>query len=598
MSPWTDEFRISHPQKGERWIEGRSAPTRSRDGGTVWHGFLTDITERKQVEADQRFLLDLGAATQSATTPAAIARRATQMMGDYFELSRCGITAIDVPGNEANVLHEHTRGECLAPQAGTYPLSMWGSPHWLGVLGAGTIIAVNDTATDGITAPFYETAFRLMNLRAILAVPLRRQGEWVAVLSLGAQRPRDWSGREIDLARAAAERIWPAHDSARALAAERVMHETLAANEERLRLALVSASLGIWERDLIKGDINWDARVREIFGLPAEFEMDADALMSRVHPEDQPAVREKVAASRDPAGNGCFEMECRIHTVDRGSIRHIYSRGLTVFEGEGGERRAVRAIGTLQDITALKQGERALRAANKDLEEFAYVASHDLKAPLRVISNAALWLAQDLAPHLTAETREHIELLHSRVRRMDKLLDDLLEYARVGRDSDEDRGGVVAGDTLIDNVLALLSPVGFTINVSPDFAALRVRRMPLQQIFLNLIGNAIKHHHKKQGCIRVTVEDQGQHYAFAVADDGPGIPARFHEQVFKMFQTLRPRDRVEGSGMGLAMARKNIEVIGGTIQLDSAEGVGSTFRFTWPKRAQRAEKTVLTEKTL
>ena len=590
MSPWTDEFRISHPEKGERWIEGRSTPARSGDGATVWHGFLTDISERKQIEADQRFLLDLGAAMQSATTPAAIAQSATQIVADYFALSRCSISAIDVPGNEANLLHEHTRDACMDARSGKYPLSMWGSPHWLGVLGAGSTIAVSDTATNPITAPFFETAFRLLNLGAIMAVPLRRQGEWVAVLSMAAQQPRNWSRREVDLARAAAERIWPAYDSARALAAERTMHETLAANEERLRLALGAASIGIWERDLINGGIHWDARAREIFGLPADFEMEADALVSCVHPEDRPGVRQKADASRDPAGDGHFEMEYRIYSVESGSLRHIYSQGRTFFEGVGSARRAVRAIGTLQDITALKQGERALLAANKELEEFAYVASHDLKAPLRVISNAALWLAQDLAPHLTAETREHIALLHSRVRRMDKLLDDLLEYARVGRDIDEDQGEVIGADILIDNVLALLSPNGFTINVSPNFAAIRVPRMPLQQILLNLIGNAIKHHDKQQGCIDVTVEDAGPHYAFAVRDDGPGIPARFHKQIFEMFQTLRPRDRVEGSGMGLAMVRKNIEVFGGTIQLDSAEGAGSTFRFTWPKRAQPTEK--------
>jgi len=107
--------------------------------------------------------------------------------------------------------------------------------------------------------------------------------------------------------------------------------------------------------------------------------------------------------------------------------------------------------------------------------------------------------------------------------------------------------------------------------------------MPLQQVLMNLVGNAIKHHHHKEsGCVEVTVEDSGDFYAFAVKDDGPGIPTRFHEQVFKMFQTLKPRDQVEGSGMGLAIVRKNIEVYGGTLDLESDVGKGSAFRFTWP----------------
>ena len=108
--------------------------------------------------------------------------------------------------------------------------------------------------------------------------------------------------------------------------------------------------------------------------------------------------------------------------------------------------------------------------------------------------------------------------------------------------------------------------------------------MPLQQILMNLIGNAIKHHDKRSGRVDLAVQDRGTHFAFAVKDDGPGIPAQFHDQIFKMFQTLKPRDQVEGSGMGLAMVRKNIEIFSGTLKLESSEGNGSCFCFTWPKQ--------------
>jgi signal transduction histidine kinase len=162
----------------------------------------------------------------------------------------------------------------------------------------------------------------------------------------------------------------------------------------------------------------------------------------------------------------------------------------------------------------------------------------------------------------------------------------LLEYARIGRATDDRYSEVIAGDVLVDNVLALLVPKDFTLTVSPLFAAIQLHRMPLQQILMNLIGNAIKHHHKKAGCIAVNVEDNSEYYDFAVQDDGPGIPAQFHDRIFNMFQTLKPRDQVEGSGMGLALVRKNIEVFGGVLQVESAEGQGSTFRFSWPKHQQ------------
>jgi signal transduction histidine kinase len=106
--------------------------------------------------------------------------------------------------------------------------------------------------------------------------------------------------------------------------------------------------------------------------------------------------------------------------------------------------------------------------------------------------------------------------------------------------------------------------------------------MPLQRILSNLIGNAIKHHDKPQGRIGLTMKEEKGFYAFAVRDDGPGIPTQFHDQIFKMFQTLRPRDQVEGSGMGLAMARKTVELFGGALSVESNSDRGCTFRFTWP----------------
>ncbi len=248
-------------------------------------------------------------------------------------------------------------------------------------------------------------------------------------------------------------------------------------------------------------------------------------------------------------------------------------------------------LNILEDID-LEKGKvtdayQRIEAVNKELGEFAYAASHDLKAPLRVIDNASKWLEEDLHEHLTDDTRESMNLLRGRVRRMDRLLDDLLEYSRIGRTTDERYVEIISGDALMSNILALLSPPkSFTVKIGSNFANIRLRRMPLQQILMNLISNAIKHHDKEKGHIQVTVEDGSAHYAFAVEDDGPGIPAQFHDQVFKMFQTLKPRDQVEGSGMGLALVRKNIEVFGGTLNLESSDGKGCIFRFTWPKQQQ------------
>jgi PAS domain S-box-containing protein len=222
-----------------------------------------------------------------------------------------------------------------------------------------------------------------------------------------------------------------------------------------------------------------------------------------------------------------------------------------------------------------------LMAANRELDEFAYAASHDLKAPLRVIENASKWLEEDLEPFLSGETRENMKLLRGRVARLDKLLEDLLQFSRAGRETGSNE--IISGQELIDNVLAMLVlPEGFVVDVDRSFASIMVARMPLQQIMMNLISNAFKHHHKSIGRIEVTVQDHGSQHAFTVRDDGPGIPEQFHERIFQMFQTLKPRDRVEGSGMGLAIVRKQIKRSGGSLSLDSAEGKGSCFHFTLP----------------
>ncbi|WP_156799294.1 sensor histidine kinase [Oceanicola granulosus] len=282
-------------------------------------------------------------------------------------------------------------------------------------------------------------------------------------------------------------------------------------------------------------------------------------------------------------------------TNEQAGIRGLRSDGNIVplevsisrIEVAGGEQ----FIAIVRDISERLQADEqtakllaALQTSNAELDKFAYVASHDLRAPLRVIQNAAVWLEEDLAPHLTEDTRESLDLLQVRVERMDRLLDDLLQHSRIGRD--EDVAEFTTGGDVIDAVAALLClPDGFHLNVGEDFLHLRLRRMPIQMILLNLIGNAIKHHDQQHGSVDVSARDAGAMHVIRIEDDGPGIPPKYHEKVFEMFQTLKPRDHVDGSGMGLALVKKQTEVAGGSIRLYSDGQRGSAFELHWPKVA-------------
>jgi signal transduction histidine kinase len=228
------------------------------------------------------------------------------------------------------------------------------------------------------------------------------------------------------------------------------------------------------------------------------------------------------------------------------------------------------------------QANEELARSNCALDEFAYVASHDLRAPLRDIDNLAQWIAEDVGDSLPEKSMRHFRMLQGRIRRMENLLEDLLHYSRAGRVFGEPEQVDVRG--LLHGVTELVGQKpGFSIEVQLRMPSIRTPKAPLEQIFRNLIGNALKHHHQDSGTVRVTAADFGDFVEFAVVDDGPGIPEHLHERAFAMFQTLKPRDEVEGTGMGLALVKRLVEAHGGTIGIQSAAGEGAAFRFTWPK---------------
>jgi PAS domain S-box-containing protein len=267
--------------------------------------------------------------------------------------------------------------------------------------------------------------------------------------------------------------------------------------------------------------------------------------------------------------------------------RTVFPMDLAVVEMQDGDHNMFVAI--MRDISERKLAEEQkarlmdeLESANEELRSFAYVVSHDLKAPLRAIGALADWLSTDYAAKFDNEGKEHMRLLVSRVHRMGNLIDGILQYSRVGRVR-EDLVEVNV-DRVVHEVIELIAPpTNVTIRIENPLPTVVAERTRIQQIFQNLLSNAIKYMNKPRGEIRIGCSAEGEKWKFSVSDNGPGIEPRHFERIFQLFQTLAPRDRIESTGVGLALVKKIVEMYGGDIWLESTPGAGSTFYFTLPQ---------------
>ncbi|WP_324676397.1 sensor histidine kinase [Hymenobacter sp. GOD-10R] len=224
-----------------------------------------------------------------------------------------------------------------------------------------------------------------------------------------------------------------------------------------------------------------------------------------------------------------------------------------------------------------------LERRNQELDQFAYVVSHDLKAPLRGIESATRWIEEDMGEELPPHIQEFLVLMRTRVHRMENLITGILELSRVGR-VQQATERVNVRELLTEILDSLAPPEGFRLDLPTYLPTFVTPRVLLQQVFTNLISNALKYHdHPATGSVRVSCREDRQQYTFAVSDDGPGIAPEYHERIFLIFQTLTARDTLESTGVGLAIVKKIVEGQGGNIHVESSEGQGATFIFTWPK---------------
>ena len=271
---------------------------------------------------------------------------------------------------------------------------------------------------------------------------------------------------------------------------------------------------------------------------------------------------------------------------------------MQVLDSEGHPRKW---IGACVDITERKEAQknleklnmelessvRELSRANKQLEEFAYIAAHDLKRPLRGIGTLADWLVMDYADKFDDAGKEQVKLLTVRAKQMSVLIDSIQRYSMLGQ-SIQKKQQVDLNEVLSEVISIIAPPENIEITVEDELPALMCEKTHIIQIFQNLLSNAIKHMDKPVGQIKVNCAEDDYFWKFSVTDNGPGIHHRHSEKIFKIFQTLSPREGVESTGIGLSIVKKLVELNNGKVWVESDVGHGSTFFFTLPKQGSDA----------
>ena len=367
----------------------------------------------------------------------------------------------------------------------------------------------------------------------------------------------------------------------------------LAKKEAMLAYAQKLSKIGSWDLNLQNNEYYWSEEMYNITGIPLNGKnIKHHDFLNLVHSEDKDIVSTTMEKAIRHAK--AFDIEYRIVLAD-GSIKYLEGKGnpvLNVMDHSPG------LSGTIQDITQRKQSElllkglneslnkraAALLASNNELEQFAYVASHDLQEPLRMVSSFLRLLEEKYAGALDEAGKKYIHFAVDGSERMKKLIQDLLEFSRIS--SKKGTMESINCNEITDNILTI-----YQVTIAELNAAIDVKRLPaimgvrpqIQQLFQNLIGNALKYHGQKPVSIEVGYKELDEEFEFYIKDNGTGIQPKFFEKIFVIFQRLHNMSEISGTGIGLAVCKKIVEKHNGRIWVESEPGNGSSFYFTIPK---------------
>jgi PAS domain S-box-containing protein len=542
-----------------------------------------DFIERKRTE---QALLEIGRldayrvaladALRTLRDPNEIQHTATRVLGEYLRANR--VHYVDVLPNEEEALITQTYHEGVRAISGRLRLDEVGM-HVFKCLKAGQKVVIEDVAAEANLDASQKARYTGAHYAAMIAVPLVKDDRLAAALVASSAEPRKWKPEEVDIVEETAERTWSAVERARAEAA-------LRKSEERFRTMADGTPVIIWVTDP-EGKIEFINKAYcDYFGVTDE-EVQTGGWQPLVHPED---YADYVDTFMEGIESGqAFQAEARVRHQS-GEWRWIVSFAQPLFSANGSVERMVGSTLDITDrkhaLSALESYTEQLRQSNQALEDFAFVASHDLREPIRKVQAFAKQLVQQAGDRLDRSELDYLERMDQAAFRMQKMLDGLLAYSRISRQGERpdicDLNQVTA-QTLSD-LEYRIRETNARINVS-ELPVIHADPLQMHQLLLNLLTNALKFQqpHNPPHVKVFSRSDSDGFIEIIVEDNGVGFDMSMADKLFKPFNRLVGKSEFEGTGMGLAICAKIAERHGGSIAAQSEVGGGSTFTVRLPR---------------
>ncbi|HUR80287.1 MAG TPA: ATP-binding protein [Thermoanaerobaculia bacterium] len=546
----------------------------------------------RDAEARLAILAEVSDRIGSVDDPAELLYEISRILGEHLAARRCLFTEIDLENDRGLVRRDYCRG--VASVAGEYRVSDYAEVT-RAAMTAGKIVVNADARIDPRTAAEWEKTYAPNGERSYVAVPLLREGRWVAELWISDDVPRAWSDQDVALLAAVAERAWTAVEKLR-------IHAALRESEGRMQFVGERAGVGYWYWDLRQGELNWSPVCCRLHGVAAGEEVSYERFLESVHPDDRERVDRDVRETLGRGVSSDYETEYRV-LHPNGNVRWMHGRGSAMFE----HGAPVRMAGITLDITPRKTlelereellaNERRLRAeadeASLAKDHFLALLSHELRTPMTTILGWASFIRTGAADPATA--RRGIESIEQASRAQSRLIDELLDLSRIVTGKMlvdkklHDLSAAVRGALEVTQPAAQAASITLTADLGggPSFVEGDVTR--LQQVVWNLVSNAVKFT-PAGGHVDVSVVQDEQAVEIVVKDSGVGIDPEFLPYVFERFRQAEdgPSRRYGGLGLGLSIVRHLTELHGGTVHAFSEGlGKGAEFRVRLPRADER-----------